>query len=270
MESFVGVIVGALISFASVLLTLRWNQKRHEDNLREERRKIKEEREFSSKQAAFMSASEALTRFLSYYVSLPDRILPSDGTIAEEITKLSVAFTRLHFYCELETIEKLTSLSQILDEALAEAMKAKIPSAFIAEDLKAVDVRKSAIEKMNKSVQEEIRAMLQSDPENPRLASYHEQLAENFQEMANLEGQRCELIKRRYVETEKCRDVIRANLRTIYESSRDVLLLARRELSFAIDQERYRMTIDKYRESMERTVEEFFAEVRKQVQERMR
>jgi len=269
MESFVGVIVGALISLASVLLTLRWNQKLHENDLREERRKIKEEREFSSKQAAFMSVSEALTRFLSYYGSLPDRILPGGGTVPEVINELSVAFTRLHFYCELETIEKLTSLKQILNEAYSEAIKAKMPSAFIAGDLKDIDVRKSALEKMNTRVQEEIRAMLQSDPENPLLASHHEQLARNFQDMADLEGQRCELVKRMCVETEKCRDVVIANLRTIYESSRDVLLLARRELSFAIDQERYRMTIDKYRESMERTVEEFLAEVRKQAQERM-
>ncbi|MHC4618689.1 MAG: hypothetical protein ACYTEQ_13160 [Planctomycetota bacterium] len=269
MESFIGVIVGGLISLACVFLTLRWNQKLHEDNLREERRRIKEEREFSSKEAAFMLASEALTRFLSHYVSLPDRILPSDGTVAEEITELSVAFTRLHFYCELETIEKLTGLGQMLDEAFGEAIKVKLPSGFIAGDLKAIDVRKSAIEEMNTSVQEEITAMLQSDPENPLLASRYEQRAKNFQEMADLEGQRCELIKRGYVETEKCRDVVRANLRTIAESSRDVLLLARRELSFAIDEEMYRIVIDRSMESMERTVEGLFTEVRKQVAERM-
>ena len=87
--------------------------------------------------------------------------------------------------------------------------------------------------------------------------------------MEDLASQKVELIKREYVETEKCRDVVIANLRTIYESSRDVLLLARRELSFAIDQERYRIIIEKYMESMERTSEKLFAEIRKQFQERM-
>ena len=79
MGQFIGVIIGGFISFITVVVTLRWNQKQHEANLREERRKVKEEREFSSKQAAFMSAFEALVRSLGYYVSLPDRVLPSDG-----------------------------------------------------------------------------------------------------------------------------------------------------------------------------------------------
>jgi hypothetical protein len=269
MESFIGVIVGGLFSLTVVLVTLRWNQKLHENNLREDRRKIKEEREFSSKQAAFLSASEALTRFLYYYTSLPDKILSSNGTVPEEIAELGVAFNRLHFYCELETIEKSTRLGQMLDEALCEVIRAKMPSGFIDGDLKAIDVRISGTKEMNRSVEDEIIAMLQSDPENPRLASRYEQQAKSFQEMADWEEQKVELIKRRYEEIEKCRDVVRANLRTLYESFRDLLLLARRELSFAIDEERYRMILDKYMESMERTYEEFFAEVRKQFQERM-
>lgn len=150
MESFIGVIVGGLISLAAVLLTLRWNQKLHEDNLREERRKIKEEREFSSKQAAFMSASEALARFLDYYVSLPDRIPPSDGTVPEEITELSVAFTRLHFYCELETIEKLIRLGQMLNEAFGEAIKAKSYENCVIEDIRLNIIDEKNSQKMYK------------------------------------------------------------------------------------------------------------------------
>ena len=269
MDSFIGAIVGGFIALATVLVTLRSTQKLHEDNLREERRRIKEEREFSSKQAAFMSASEALAHFLNYYVSLPDRTLPSDGTVPPEVAELSAALFRLHFYCELETIEELTRLNQILNEAFGEAIKARMPSGFIGEDLKIIDVQKSAKEEMNTRVQDEITAMLHSDPENPLLVSHYKQLAKNFDKLADLEDQRCELIKRCYIETEKCRDVVQANLKTIYESSRDVLLLARRELSFAIDQERYRIIIDKYIESMERTVEELFAEIRKQVTEKM-
>jgi gas vesicle protein len=267
MESFIGVIIGGLIALATTLITLRRSQKLHEDNLREERRKIREEREFSSKQAAFLSASEALVRFIHYYISLPDRILPSDGTVSEEIAEFSVAFTRLHFYCELETIEKLTSLEQILNEAIGKAMKAKMPSGFIAGDLKAIDVQISGIERINTRIQDEIEAMLQSDQENPLIVSHREQQAKNFRKMADLEGQRVKLIERGCVETEKCRDVVIAHLRTIYESFRDVLLLARRELSFAIDQERYKVIIDKNLESMERTSKKLFTEIRKQFAE---
>jgi mannitol-specific phosphotransferase system IIBC component len=269
MNTIYGVIVGSVISFAGVIITLRRNQKLHEENLREERRKIKEEREFSSKQAAFLSASEALARFLLYYISLPDRILPSDGTVPEEIAGLSAALTRLHFYCELETITEITHLSQIMNEAIGEVLKAKMPSGFTDGDIKAIDVSISGTEKLNTRVQDEIIAMLQSDPQNPLLASRYEQSAENFKKMANLQEKRNELIKRKYEETEKCRDVVITNLKTINESFRDVLLLARRELSFAIDQESYKSIINKYIESMEGISKEIYSEIRRQFQEKM-
>lgn len=268
MESFIGVIIGGFIALATTLITLRWNQKLHEDNLREERRKIKEEREFSSKQAAFMLASEALVRFLHYYISLPNRSLPVE-TVPAEITELSIAVNRLHFYCELETIEKLTILEQMLNKAYGEAILAKMPSGFIDGDLKAIDVRISATEKMNTKIQDEIIAMIQSAPGNPLLASKHEQQAKNYQKIGDLHGQRVELIQRQYEEIEKCRDVVIANMRTVNKSFRDMLLLVRRELSFTIDQERYRSIIDKYMESMERTNEQLFAEIRNQFAERM-
>jgi len=269
MESFIGVIVGGLISLAGVLFTLRWNQKLHENNLREERRKIKEEREFSSKQAAFLFASEALVRFLHYYISLPDRILPSDGTVPEEITEFRVAFTRLHFYCKLETIKELASLEQILTKAYCEAIKAKMPSGFIDGDLKAIDVRISATEKMNTKVQDEIIAMLQSGPENPFLASRYEQKAKRFHEIADLEGQRVELIKRKYEETEKCLNVVMANMKIVNKSLSDVLLCARRELSFDIDEENYRTFMNKHTKSMDEVGENFLAEIHKQIHDKM-
>lgn len=269
MGSFIGIIVGSLITLTCVLLTLRHNQKLHVDNLREERRKIKEEREFSSKQAAFLSASEALARFLLYYVSLPDRILPSDGTVPEEIAGLTSALTRLHFYCELETIKEITHLSQIMNEALGEVLKAKMPSGFTDGDIKAIDVSISGTEKTNTRVQDEITAMLQSDPQNPLLASRYEQSAENFRKISDWHGQKNKLIKRKYEETEKCRDVVITNLKTINESFRDMLLLARRELSFAIDQESYKSIINKYIESMEITSKELYSEIRRQFQEKM-
>jgi len=269
METIIAVIVGGAISFAGVVITLRWNQKIHEDNLKEERRKKKEEREFFLKQAAFQAASEALARFIAYYVSLPERILPSDGTIPDEFTDLDVAFNGLHFYCGLETIEKTTHLGQILNEALAEAIKAKMPSGFIAGDVKAIDLRISGIEKMNLNIQGEIGAIYQSDQQSPLLVSRYELLAKNFETIEKAHAERVELIKRKYIETEKCRDVVLANLNTIYESARDLLMLARKELCFPVDEERYRAIMDERIESMRRTSGEFFTEIRKQVKERM-
>jgi len=266
---FIGVIIGGSITLVTTFLTLRGNQKLHENNLREERRKIKEEREFSSKQSAFMLASEALVRFLQYYISLPYRILPDDGTVPEEFNEFRVAFNRLHFYCELETIEKLASLEQILSKAYCEALNVKMPSAFIAEELKVIDVRISGIEQMNTKVQDEIIAMIQSGPGNPLLASKYEQQAKNNHKIGDLHGQRVELIKRGYVETEKCLNVVIANMKTVNKSLSDVLLCARRELSFDIDEEHYRTFINKHAKSMDETGEKFLAEIHRQIHDKM-
>jgi len=269
MEAFWGVIVGALISLLGVLLTLRWNQRVHEDNLREERRKTKEEREFLAKQAALLAASDAVTRFISYYLSLADRSLPSDGVVAEEVIEMEVAMNHLHFYCNIETIEKVTHLGQVLDDATLEAITAKMPSGFINEDIKATDVLISGLEKMNAALQEEVKAILQCEPMNPLIVSHRNLLAQNFQTIAGLHGKRVELIKQKYIETEKCRDVIKKNLKTIYDALRDVLLFARQELSFSIDQERYKILITARTESIIRNLEKCLAEIRKQVLAKM-
>ena len=269
MESFYAVIVGAIISLSGVLITLRWNQKLHENNLREERRKTKEDREFSAKQGALLSACEAVTRFIIYYLSLADRILPSNGSAAEEVTEMSVAMNRLHFYCGLETIEKSTQLSQVLTVAVTDALKAKMESAFIHEELKGIDFQISSLEKWNLSIQEEIKAIFQSDPKNSLIILHREQVAKNSQEIANLSKTKPQLIKQKYIETEKCRDVISRHLKSIYEVLLDVLLLARQELSFSIDQERYKAIMIESTDLMSRNLGECLAEIRKQVLAKM-
>ena len=269
MEAFWGTIVGAFVAFFGVLLTLRWNQKIHEDNLREERRKTQEDREFLAKQGVLLAASEAVTRFISYYLSLADRILPSDGIVAEEVTEMAVAMNRLHFYCNIETIEKATHLGQILNKAFTESIIAKMPSAFINEDLKVIDIRILGLEKTYADLQEEIKLILQQDPHNPLIISHRVQLAQNSQTIADLHGKRVDLIKQKYIETEKCRDVIKQNLKTIYDALRDVLLFARQELSFSIDQERYKALITEQTELAIRNLEECLAEIRKQILSKM-
>jgi mannitol-specific phosphotransferase system IIBC component len=269
MEAFWGVIVGAIISFVGVLLTLRWNQRVHEDNLREENRKTKEEREFSAKQDVLLAASDAVTRFITYYLSLADRTLPSDGVAADEAIEIGIAMNRLHFYCSIETIEKATHLGQVLSDALTEAITAKMPSAFINEDIKTLDVQISGLEKMNAALQEEVNAILQCEPTNPLIISHRNLLAQNFQTIADLHGKRVELIKQKYIETEKCRDVIKQNLKNIYDALKDVLLFARQELSFSIDQERYKTLITEQTESTIRNLDKFLAEIRKQVLAKM-
>lgn len=123
---------------------------------------------------------------------------------------------------------------------------------------------------MNYIIEEEIKSLLQSDPRNPLLISHRKQLSSNFQLIANLSGKLPELSRKKYLETEKCRDVVMKNLRTLYEASRDVLLLARKELSFPIDEGRYKSLMDDRIESMSKDIEELCQEVRKQVQDKLK
>lgn len=94
-----------------------------------------------------------------YFASLADRTLPSDGSIDKEASAIGVSLNRLHFYCGLETIEKSIHLSQVLTNCFCEAIKAKMPSAFMHEDLKVIELQISSLEKWNLYFQEEIKAM---------------------------------------------------------------------------------------------------------------
>jgi len=269
MTQFFATIIGALVTLLAVLLTLRWNQKAHEENLKEEREKRKEEREFSAKQAALLSAAEAVTRFVDYYSTLADRVLPRDGIVAQEITEMNIALNRLHFYCSLKTIEKSMKLGQILSEAVIETLKAKMPSMFVIEELNGIEFQVSSLEKMNMSIQEEIKALLQSDPQNPLIIAHRQQISKNFSEIIGCHQKRAKLFEQKYIATEKCRDVISKNLRAIFEGSRDVLLLAREELSFSINKAKYNKLFDERIESVDKNLKAFHAEMRKQVEEKV-
>ncbi len=269
MEIFFATLMGAFVSLIGVLLTLRHNQKTHKQNLAEERRKRKEGREFKAKQDSLIHAAEAFSHFLTYYMTIPDRPLPRDGSVAPGVTEIGVALTKLHFYCSLTTIESSTRLGEVLDEVVAEAMKARMPSAFIDEDLKAIDVEISGLEKSNAVLQEEIRGLLFSNPQSPIIASHRNQLSQSHQRIAECHNKKLALFKRKYRKTEACRDVVARNLRTISEASRDFLLLAREELAFPIDEKRYRTIMDKRIESMEKNLEDLFSHIRKEVEQKM-
>jgi hypothetical protein len=235
----------------------------------EERRKTKEERKFSSKQAAFMATSEAAIRYIHYFLSLADRPLPTNGAIEKEVTELAVALSRLHFYCGLETIEKAIQLSRVLDNALGEALMAKMAPSFSAEDLKCIEVQLAMLENTNAGIQEEITALLQSDPRNPLIVSHRKRSAEIYEEMASICERKCDIVRRQYIEAEKCRGTIQRNRRAIYEASRDVLLLARRELSFPIDETRYKNMMDQYLGETEKQLADISAEVQRQCLQKM-
>ena len=109
-----------------------------------------------------------------------------------------------------------------------------------------------------------------SDPQSPIIVSHRNQLAKNFQRISECHARKVDLFKKKYHETEKCRDVVAKHLKTIYEASRDVLLLAREELDFPIDEPRYKSIMDESVESMEKNLKDLYVHIRSEVEKKMK
>lgn len=267
-EAFFSTIAGAFVALLGVLLTLRANQKIFETNLREEREKIARDREYTAKHKAFLAASEAVTRFAIFFSSIPDRDLPQNGSTPDEITEISVSLNALHFFCGIDTIRCTASLNQTLGEAYSEAIRLKLPSIFLVEELKNLDIKISGLEKLNKQIQKEILAVLNSDPSNSLLLSYNQQAAANHEMLANSYAKRSELIKEKYAANEKCRDAVIKNLPLVYEGVKGLLLMARQELDFQIEAGEYSAIISEATNVAQVSTKSFLNEVRAQVLER--
>lgn len=268
-DTFFAVIIGALVAFLGVLLTLRVNQRNFETNLREEREKAREEREFLAKHKALLLAAESVTRFLNYYMTLPDRELPKDGTTPNEISEMAVSLNRIHFYCDMDSIKQSLSMGQILNRAYTQALKAKMPSMFIAENIKVIDLQIAAMEKINSQLQQEIIALLSADHSSPLIVSHRQQLANNFKSITELHAKKTGLIKEKYRATEVCRDVITKDLKEIYEALRNVLLMARRELAFPIDEREYTTMLTQVTESALTNMKSLLDEIRTEITQKL-
>jgi hypothetical protein len=180
-------ILGALIALAGVILTLRANQRNLQRTLKEEREKAREEREFNAKHKAILSAAESVTNSLNYYMTLPERELPKDGAAPSEVSEIAVALNRFHFYCNIVTIRQSVAMGEILSKSFFRALKAKMPSVFITEEIKGIDSRIAALETMNDRLQQEFVALLGADPSSPLLISHRQQLAKDFESMAEFQ-----------------------------------------------------------------------------------
>lgn len=269
-DEFYAGIAGAFIGLLGVLATLWWTQKHHERSLAQERQKAKDEREFAARQSAIASAGEAITRFTQYLLTLPDRDLPPGGIIAEEVRDFGVALSRLHFYCSIETIEKSIELGQTLTEAFSRAVKAKLPSLFLNEDIKGIDLHIAALEKMNSEMHQEIIALIQGAPGSPLILSNRDQIVSNHQTMASLHAKKSELSKRKFMSTEACRDIVQAAIPSIYAALSVALIRMRRELAFELDESRYSSLMDKSTKQATAALQALMADVRKQIHDKLK
>src|SRR5208283_3123117 len=119
-------------------------------------------------------------------------------------------------------------------------------------------------------IQQEIVALLSSNPSSPLLVSQRQQLATNYKNMAEFYSTRTDLVKAKYKATEVCRDVIRQDLKGVYEAVRATLLMARRELAFPIDEAEYTAMLTQSTDSASSQMESLIREVRTEIDKRMK
>lgn len=264
-KSLCATLIGAVIALIGVVFTLRANQKIFEANLKEERDKIARDKEYNAKHKALIAASEALTSYLQFYITLPDRHLSGNGEIPEEVRSVSVSLSALHFFCGIDTIRKTTVVSQTMAYSFFEALKIKLQGDFLSEDIKSYDHMIADIKKSNRLLEKEMLTMVESNPSNITLAAHRKQYSDNINQIELFNNKKCELVKQRYGITEKCRDVIMNNLPKIYEGLQEVLLLARQELGFPIDAEEYSAIISEATATALSLTNNMLREIRAQV-----
>lgn len=259
LTNFLAATFGALIGLCGVLITLN-----------AERAKARDERQFNTKNDALLSALESVSNFLNYYMTFADRELPRDGTIPPEIAEMSIGLSRLHFYCDLETIKQSLKINEVLNTSYTKAAIVKMKSMFIEGTIKSTDVQIANFKSINESLQQEITALLSSDSTSALIISHRQQLTMNFRTIADLYSKKGNLEKEKYRAVEKCRDVILENLKDIYESVNGILLLARRELAFPINEDEYK---DKLNHSTQAALEQlnnYIAIIRTEVSEKIK
>ncbi len=258
MLTFLGVLVGAVISLVGVLITL-WT----------EREKAKAERKFTAKHEAFLAAGDAVSKFVNYYMTLPDRELPTNGVTDSEVTEMGLALNRLHFYSGLETIQRCMKMAKVLTLALMKAMEAKLPAMFIAEEIKALDLNVSNFEKINAKIDQEILVLIGSNPDSPMILFHRDQLVKNYEKIGQMLERKGSLIKDRYKAVEACRDVVIKDFREVQGAGQDLLLMARKELSFPIDAASYSKLMKVNSDAAMESLENMFKRIRSEVEKRL-
>lgn len=232
-------LIVALISLLGVLFTLSRNQSQHDKTIAEDRRKSREEKEFAAKQKALMRATESVIKFLHYLVSLPIRELPANGESDPALQEFGVAFAELHFYCTVETIKEVNRLNVILTKAALDIAKAKVDSVMLIATIKAIDSKINSLERRSEVVNTEIGSILRTDPKNPLVSFYIEQLKGHEQELVGLRNNKIDLVKSNYRAVEACRDEVLKHLKSIAEAVATILVLARKELNFPVNEDLY-------------------------------
>src|ERR1700678_229977 len=172
-----GLVTGA-VALVGVFIAAEYGRLQFERRLQEDRDSRTEKRQFEAKQEAFISASEAILRALSYVTTSPDRSLPTDGLPVPEIQQVSIALNRLHFYGSMETVEMLTKLASTFLLGYIKILQAKLPSMFILSDVKNAEAEVAGYKQNIDRLDAQILAILSTDPNKPQLSRLRTQTAQ--------------------------------------------------------------------------------------------
>lgn len=265
--AFLATVTGSVTTLFGVVLTLRWSQTQHQKSVEVEQKRRKEEREYVARRDSLVTANEAVTRFIQFLLTLPDRELPANGELPSEVRDLGISINRLHYFCTLDTLSKMMELGKIMNESVGAAVKAKMPASFLHHDILSVDSEAANLGEINYALKEEIAALLQSSPRDPLIISHRNQIAENHREIVALREKQTELIQKKILATENCRDVVHKAIPGIYNALRDALICARRELSFELDEREYADLMSKNLDELVEYLQRFLADLRNSVRE---
>jgi hypothetical protein len=267
-EALASALIGAIIPLAGVLWTIEYGYRQFREGLREDRRKIVDDRAYNAKQAAFMAATDAAAKFVDYLITLPDSE-PVASKVAPEAEELNIALNKLHYYCGLDTIKKCIEVAEAFSVGAGEISKAKLESLFLAIDMKGIDVRLGGLQTMIDRLNAQIQTAFQANPQDQQIAFWRGQLANFYGQSGELYRQKGELDVAKYRATEKCRDVMLAQLKGMCGLSVDLLILARRELEFKIPENEYQQLMRAQAQTSFAKMDELMGEVRAQVNKKL-
>ena len=147
-----------------------------------------------------------------------------------------------------------------------------MPIMFIDEKIKGIDIQIKNIETINDRLQQEILAFIATDTSNPLIVSYKHQMATNFRNIAELCSKKSSLFKDKFKAFETCLNVIIQDMTSVYESLPAVLLMARKELNFPINEAEYNSMLARSGDTalvdLRNLINEVKAEIRKKMSER--
>jgi hypothetical protein len=262
-ETVFAAMLGSLPALLGVCWTLSYMQNQFRESVAAEDRQKREERRFAAKQHAFIAALEAAVPYIHFIVSLPDRdVVPGKKNPAAEA--FGIAMNKLHFYCELETIEEAADFAETGGKIALRLMETRRPVSFIDNDIRDLENAMSYCQNRIQQLNAEANTRIARDPNDPEVIVIRRDATGLTQRILEATERRAALYQSRYEAIARCHEVLVEELPRLIEIQTSLMIAARRELEFKIPVAEYRRLMEgqaermgaALRSAMERTREE--------------